>query len=94
MAWERDPVWGTSNNQRYIVNGLATPYELSRCGHMMQRLPQSAHVTVYRACCRQLQSLRPSLSVDKSIRDDRWALTSLSGGVYRSLVGREEAQEG
>ena len=57
---------------------------------MMQCLLQSAHVTVYRACCRQLQSFRPSLSVDKSIRDDRWALTSLSGGVFRLSVGREE----
>ena len=57
---------------------------------MMQRVLQFAHVTVYRACCRQLQSFRPSLSVDKSIRDGPWALVFLSGEVYCSLVGREE----
>ena len=54
---------------------------------MTQRLLQSTHVTVFRACCRQLLSFRPSLSVDKSIRDGRCALMLPSGGAVSFIRG-------
>lgn len=77
-VWGINPVGCTSNSRSCIVNGLARPCALSRYVWVwhtwMQRLStyfRSTHVTVCRACCRQLLRFRPGLSVDKSTRDDR-----------------------